>query len=190
MMDNGTVETRTSRIAFLNCFNSQLYVSDVIMSETEEIQLNATLTWLRDAGVLLLPANELVPCTISVADVIDHVRRSVGDLLVDTALSAEPTHLCGNLPQPIAVMPVWPFTTEGDDCKDRDVLLSSGRLWGNDILLEALRVDDHDNPVPVCPVRSRYDRWIKAAGGGRLRAVVHVPGEKGGYFVAGAAAPM
>ena len=93
-------------------------------------------------------------------------------------------------PQPIAIMPVWSFEAEGDDGADRDVLLSSGRLWGAEILLEALKVDNPDDPVPARTVRCRHDRWVKAAGGSRLRTFVHVPGEEGCYFVAGAAAPI
>ena len=51
------------------------------------------------------------------------------------------------------------------------------------------RVDDPDDPVPVREVRSRFDRRVKAASGGRMRAAIHPPGEKECYFLAAVAAP-
>jgi hypothetical protein len=33
------------------------------------------------------------------------------------------------------------------------VLLSSGRLWGTDVLIEALRVEIEEHPAPVPTVR-------------------------------------
>jgi hypothetical protein len=77
----------------------------------------------------------------------------------------------------------------GDHPGDRDVLLASGRPWGAEALLEALRVVDLDNTEPVHEVRSRFDRWVKEAGGGWVRAVIHPPGETGCYFPAAVAAP-
>ena len=81
---------------------------------------------------------------------------------------------------------IWPFEAEGDDPDDREV---PGRLLGADVPLEALHVDEPDNPVPVFEVRSRFDGCVKAAGGGRMRAVNHPPGEKGCYVLAAIAAP-
>ena len=78
-------------------------------------------------------------------------------------------------------MPVWAFEPEGDDSGDQDVLLNSGRLWGTDVLIEALRVESEQQPSPVTTVRSRFDRWIKAEGGARERAVVRLPGRDGCY---------
>jgi hypothetical protein len=43
-------------------------------------------------------------------------------------------------------MPVWPFEPEGGG---GDALLSSARLWGVDLLVEALRVADDDDPTPM-----------------------------------------
>jgi hypothetical protein len=48
-------------------------------------------------------------------------------------------------------MPVWAFEPEGDDSGDQDVLLNSGRLWGTDVLIEALRVESEQQPSPVRP---------------------------------------
>jgi hypothetical protein len=43
-------------------------------------------------------------------------------------------------------MPVWAFEPEGET---EDVLLSSGMLWGADLLIEPLRVERDDSPLPV-----------------------------------------
>jgi hypothetical protein len=42
-------------------------------------------------------------------------------------------------PVTVAVMWAWAFEPEGDDPDDHDMMLSSGRLWGADILTEPLR---------------------------------------------------
>ena len=190
MGNDSKAKTQIKRIAFLNCHTAKLFTADVDMSESEEVALASMLAWLQEAGVVMLPAAEGPAAPIAAADFEACVRRTVGDCLVDAALDADPERPAAGGSRPIAVMPVWPFEDEGDASADRDVLLSSGRLWGADILLEALRVEDPDNPVPVTTVRCRHDRWVKAAGGAKLRAFVHLPGEQGCYFVGGAAAAM
>jgi hypothetical protein len=69
-----------------------------------------------------------------------------------------------------------------------DVLVSSGTLWGTDILFEALRVADDDNPEPVPAVRDRFMRWAHAAGGGRSLTTTRLPGYDGSYVLFAAAA--
>ena len=189
MRDNVMANAVTKRIAFLNCFDAKLFVADVEMSEADDIQFISALEWLCEAGIILLPTVDPTPSPIGAVDVLHHLRGAVGDLFVDAALSADPTRPAGTAVQPAAVMPVWPFEAEGDDPGDRDVLLSSGRLWGVDVLLEALRVDGPDNPVPVPAVRPRFERWIRAAGGGTPRSAIHPPGEAGCYFLAAVAPP-
>jgi hypothetical protein len=81
---------------------------------------------------------------------------------------------------------VWPFEPEGGS---GDVLLTSARLWGVDLLVEALRVEDDDDPTPAPPVHARFRRWADAAGqGGRMKAT-RLPGCDGCYVVFAAAAP-
>jgi hypothetical protein len=117
------------------------------------------------------------------------LQASVGELAFQAALGSEPREPMGEKHVPSAVMPIWQLQPEGDDPKDRNVLLGYGRLWGADVLLEALRVDACDNPVPVTEVRPRFERWVRAAGCGRTRAVLQPPGEMGCYFLAAIAAP-
>jgi hypothetical protein len=82
-------------------------------------------------------------------------------------------------------MPVWAFEPEGET---EDVLLSSGMLWGADLLIEALRVEGDDNPVPVPAVRDRFLRWAEAAGGRRNLTTVRPPGCEGSYVLFASAA--
>ena len=77
-------------------------------------------------------------------------------------------------------MPVWQFEPEGN-CDD--VLLSSARLWGVDLLLEALRVEGEDHPEPVPAARERFARWASASGGNRRMATVRLPGREESYAV-------
>jgi hypothetical protein len=93
-------------------------------------------------------------------------------------------------PAPVAVMPVWAFAPEGDDSDDQDVLLSSGWLWGADVLIEALRMESEQQPAPTPTVRSRFDRWIKSEGGARNRAVIRLPDRDGCYVLFAAAVPV
>jgi hypothetical protein len=74
-------------------------------------------------------------------------------------------------------MPVWAFEPEkgGSD----DVLLSSARLWGADLLVEALRVEGDDDPAPVPSVQDRFARWANAAGQRRELSTVRLPGRDG-----------
>ncbi len=179
-----------TRVAFLNCFDASLFVAEVELTDDDRRQLDSVLAWLQEAGILLLPSQDQALARMGANDVVEHLRATVGDQIVEAALGADPDRLAGDAPAPSAVLPIWPFEAEGNDPADRDVLLASGRLWGADVLLEALRVEDPDSPEPVREVRSRFDRWTKAAGGSRLRAVIHPPGEKGCYFLVGIAAPM
>jgi hypothetical protein len=88
-------------------------------------------------------------------------------------------------------MPDWQLLPEGDDAADRDVLLGSGRLWGTELLIEALRVESPAEPLWAPAVRPRLDRWVKAAGGaGRLRSSCQPPGDSGWYAVAAIASPV
>ena len=54
--------------------------------------------------------------------------------------------------------------------------LASARLWGADLLVEALRVEGEDHPEPVSSVRDRFARWADAAGKGRELSTVRLPG--------------
>ncbi len=89
-------------------------------------------------------------------------------------------------PAPAAVVPVWPFEPERGG---GDALLSSARLCGVDLLVEALRVEGDDDPTPVPFVRDRFRRWADAAGHGGRRKTMRLPGRDGCYVVFAAAAP-
>jgi hypothetical protein len=89
-------------------------------------------------------------------------------------------------PAPAALMPVWAF---GSDGGSEDVLLSSATLWNVNVLVEALRLEDDDHPVPVPAVRERFERWVAAAGSGPTLATSRLRGRDGSYVIFAAAAP-
>ncbi len=75
------------------------------------------------------------------------------------------------------------------DRGSEDALLSFATLWNSNLLVEALRVEDDDDPTPVPSVRERFDRWACAARTGRRPATVRLPGREGSYVLFAAAGP-
>jgi hypothetical protein len=65
--------------------------------------------------------------------------------------------------------------------------ISNVRLWGTDLFVEALRVEDDDHPEPVATVRERFARWITAASQGEKLKTVRLPGRDGAYVIFAAA---
>ena len=88
-------------------------------------------------------------------------------------------------PPRAALMPVWSF---GPDGGSEDALLSSATLWNSNLLVEALRVADDDDPTPVPSIRERFERWAGAARAGRRLATVRLPGWEGSYVLFASAA--
>ena len=159
-----------------------------LRTDAEEHRLRALLASLQDFGLILRPNAAARQQHYDFDALLGHLRASVGARFVDAALAGPDAPVSGE-PGPVAVMPVWSFGPEGADPADQDVVLSSGRLWGTDVLIEALRVESEERPAPVPTVRSRFERWLDAAGGARHRAVVRLPGRDGCYVLFAAAAP-
>jgi hypothetical protein len=185
----GTAAKRRVDVAFLQCCDATVFAEPVLLTDTEEQRLRALLASLQDFGLILRPNAAARRQHYDFDALLGHLRASVGAPVVEAALAADPDAPLSREPAPVAVMPVWAFEPEGDDPEDQDVLLSSGRLWGTDVLIEALRVESEESPAPVPTVRSRFERWLEAGGGGRDRAVVRLPGRDGCYVLFAAAAP-
>jgi len=83
-------------------------------------------------------------------------------------------------------MPVWALDPEG---AGEDILISSTRLGGSDLFVEALCVEDDYDPVPVPSGRGRFRRSVAAAGDAPTFATMRLPGRDGCYVIFGAAAP-
>ena len=111
---------------------------------------------------------------------------TIGTPISDVALAAAERSVPAGDATPAAVMPVWAFEPDGGS---EDVLLSSARLWGTDLLVEALRVEDEDDPAPVPAVRERFRCWADAAGQAERLKAARLPGRDGFYVLFAAAAP-
>jgi hypothetical protein len=144
------------------------------------------LTALRDYGFILAASFEPALPDYGFGDVIDHLRASVGAPFADAALAAAERAVPAIEPAPAAVMPVWPFEPEDGS---GNALLSSATLWNSNLLGEALRVADDDNPEPVPSVRERFGRLVHAAGSARRLTTVRLLGRDGSYVLFAAAAP-
>ena len=70
-----------------------------------------------------------------------------------------------------------------------DALLSSARLWGTDLLVEALRVEDDDDPTPVPSVRDWFRALGRRRGPGREAEDDAAAGPDGCFVLFAAAAP-
>ena len=177
---------RPTTIAFVNLFDATTFGRTVHLTPDEERRLRNVLAALRDYGFILEASFEPALPGCGFADVAAHLRATIGSPIADLALGATERSVPAADPAPAALMPVWPFEPEDGS---GDALLSSARLWGVDLLVEALRVEDDDDPTPVPSVRDRFRRWADAAGhGGRLKAT-RLPGRDGCYVVFAAAAP-
>jgi hypothetical protein len=173
---------RPFAVAFAQTFDASTFGRTVVMSTSEERRLRTALLALQNVGCILSPSIEPVAPGCGFLDVIDHLRVAVGSQIVDLALATDSP---SEKPAPAVLVPVWAFEPEGGS---DDVLLSSGTIWGADLLFEALRVADDDDPEPVPSVRDRFRRWARAAGGGRTLTTTRLPGRDGSYVLFAAAA--
>ena len=177
---------RPTTVAFVNLFDATTFGRTVYMTAREQRRLRNVLAALHDYGFLLPASFEPALPDYGFADVIDHLRVSVGAPFADAALATAERSVPSIEPAPAAVMPVWAFEPEAGN---EDVLLSSAALWNSNLLVEALRVESDDVPVPAPSVRDRFDRWVRAAGFGETRTTVRLPGRDGSYVLFAAAAP-
>ena len=163
-------------VAFANLYDATTYGRTVYMTNREERRLRAVLAAVQDYGFILAPSLEPAVPGYGFADVIAHLRAALGAPFADAALAAAERTAPDPEPPPAALMPVWAFEPDGGS---EDALLSSATLWNTNLLVEALRVADDDDPTPVPSVRERFDRWACAARTGRRLATVRLPGPGG-----------
>ncbi len=173
-------------VAFANLYDATTYGRTVYMTHREERRLRAVLAAVRDYGFILPATLEPAVPGYGFADVIAHLRATLGAPFADAALAAAGRTAPDPEPAPVALMPVYAFEPDGGS---EDALLSSATLWNGNLLVEALRVADDDDPTPVPSVRDRFDRWAGAAGAGRKLATTRLPGRGGSYVLFAAAAP-
>ena len=179
-------DARPTTVAFVNCFDGSTFGRAVYLTADEERRLRNVLAALRDYGFILEASFEPALPGYGFADVADHLRATIGSPIADAALAASERSVPRSDPVPIAVIPVWPFEPEGGSA---DAPLGSARVWGTDLLVEALQVEDDDDPTPAPSMRDRFRRWADAAGhGGRLKTT-RLPGRGGWYVLFASAAP-
>jgi hypothetical protein len=176
---------RPTAVAFANLYDATTYGRTVCLTACEQRQLRAALGALRDYGFIHAPGLEPAVPGYGFADVVAHLRASLGVPFAEAALAAAERTAPALEPPPAALMPVWSFEP---DAGSEDALLSSALLWGSNLLVEALRVAGDDDPTSVASVRERFDRWAGAARAGRRLATVRLPGREGSYVLFASAA--
>jgi hypothetical protein len=176
---------RPTTVAFVQCFDATTFGRTIYMTAHEERRLRGLLTALCDAGLILRASFAPALPDYGYPEAVEQLGGSIGAHVVDALVGGDRVEP-DREPAPAAVMPVWAFEPEGPT---DDVLLSSARLWGSDLFVEALRVQDDDAPVPVPSVRDRFRRWVDAAGSDRSPSTTRLPGRDGSYVIFAAAAP-
>ena len=184
--ENTDADRKPYSVAFATCSSAATVAMTVQLSTEEGDRLRDLLGSLQDYGLILPPAFATASDAFGYRDAVDLVRQAVGGTLVDAALFSGGRPGPGSDPDPVAAMPVWAFEPE---CAGSDVLVSSARLWGVDLFVEALRVEDDEEAAPVAAVRQRYARWLAAAGAQLAVRPVRLPGRTGSYAVFAASAP-
>jgi hypothetical protein len=181
-----TDNVRPTTVAFVNCFDARTFGRTVHMTAREERRLRNVLAALNDYGFILRASFEPALPEYGFADVIDHLRATIGAPFADAALAAALRSVPSAEPEPVAVMPVWVFEPDGGG---EDVLLSSATLWNVNLLVEALRVEGDEDPAPVASMRERFQRWVEAAGSGPALATSRLHGRDGSYVIFAASTP-
>jgi len=179
-------DMRPVAVAFTNCFDGTTFGRTVHLTGREERRLRNVLAAVQDYGFILRASFEPAAPGYGFADVINHLRASIGAPFAEAALAAAERDGPSAEAPPAAVMPVWAFEPDPDNA---DVLLNSATLWNCNLLVEALRVVDDDDPRPVASVRERYERWARGASAADRLATVRLPGRDGSYVVFAAPAP-
>ncbi len=181
-----TADVRPIGVAFVQCYDATTFCRIVHLTAPEERRLRGLLAALHGVGLILRASYAEARANCGYGAVVDDLRQSIGAHIVNAFLTASDEASGRGEPVPAAVMPVWAFEPEGGS---DDILVSSARLWGSDLLVEALRVEDDDDPRPVASVRDRFLRWTAAAGGRAALKTTRLPGRDGTYVIFAAAAP-
>ena len=181
-MDTNPETPRASviSVAFVNCHDATTFGRVVHVTAHEGNRLRELLRGLQQFGLILTPSLEPAVSSYGFGDLVGHLERLFGAQILRAALPPRGGFVMGSDPPPAAVMPVWAFEPEAGS---EDVLLSSARLWGADLLLEALRLDGEEDAQPVAAVRKRFTGWAAAAGRRAGVAPMKLPGRSGSYAV-------
>ena len=123
-----------TRIAFLNCNDAKLHVIDACLTQEQAARLRGALAWLEECGLVLVPQGHADGGVTSFNGVVEQLAASVGSLSLNAALSCLPASPPRQGVKPAAVMPVWPLEPETTIGGGSDLLVSSARLWGADVL--------------------------------------------------------
>lgn len=179
MQDQDAESRRDHLVGFVMSHNGELHISRAWLSPGEARSLLRLLSGLAEVGLIILPKVQVSPWEEGAAAVRADVAAYATEPLV-AAVEAVQAGRASKPDQPAAVMPVWPFAP---DPEQPEVLLGSGQLWGVDVYLEALPVEDDDLPVPMASVAERFETWRRAAGGERPLATIRLPGRGDAYVL-------
>ncbi len=185
--ENGGAAGRLLSIALTTCSGATTVAMTARLTASEEERLRWLLRGLDGFGLILPFAVSAWPEALGYGRVVQLIADAVGRHFVEAALAAGEPACVGEGPDPVAAVPIWAFEPEHGS---PDVLVSSARLWGVDLFVEALRVEDDETGLPVAAVRARHARWLAAAGARRPVRAARLTGWPGSYAVFAAAAPI
>ncbi len=126
-------------VGFVRCLDGKLQFHQSAASASEISSLRMLLDGLEQLGLIHGPVLMPAPPAGTAASLIQDLRQDLGEIAVDAVLDAGTQGIGRKEPPPATIAPVWPFepAVDGDD----GVLVSSLRLYGVDLKLEARRAD-------------------------------------------------
>lgn len=168
-------------VAFARCYNAAIFTTTACLTTAETAQFQDLLSGLDELGLIALPAISPAPsATVRFEGVIAQLSDWLAPHVVDAVAATFGQARSPAPAAPTAIMPLWAFASDGGN---DDVLVTTARLWGCDLHVEALRVESDEEPSPVPSVANRFARWRAAAPGAGDLATVRVPGRDGRYVI-------
>lgn len=149
----------TYLLAFVRCLDGKILASLATGAEDADLNhLRLVLDGLEDLGAIHGPIIQPLFSSVPLATVFDYLRQTVGELIVDAVIAAGPNAVVPNKVPAATVMPVWPF--EPDPGGDDTLLVSSARLYGTDLLLEARRVEAATTSAMTVPIPGQDGEYL------------------------------
>ena len=179
VMNRGEENPTEFLVSFIQLYNAASVAACVILTPDQAVKVSLLLLDLEAANVITAPSVVVKSRALD----LDQFRALLGsglDEIVVASIEASGEYCRTHLVKPAALMPVWGFDDAGSDAS---VLEGVGHLWGVDVRLEALRMEDMDLPKPLPGAKARFEAWRKTIGPEHAFATVSLPEREGHYVL-------
>ena len=163
----------------MESYTGELCASDVMLRPDQKLDFEKVLDRLAAEGLVAVPTLFVSGPPRTLAEVMQVISERLSAPIVE-AVQASLAYASTPSPPPIGVMHVWAF--EEVQQGNPDVLVAMGKLWGVDVWIEAIRMEDADLGVVAAGGRAILaDR----GGSGPAQAcnTVRLPGREADYVL-------